>query len=304
MSEVRTYEALETIGALSLAVAACGAGDPGRGASGLSAGFGAPSYGDESSGGADGDADGDAGEDDPRGEPEPGEDGESDGGASDGAGPQGDTDPPFEGPRPILFVHGSFGGAEEFDVMRERLIADGWASDHAVSLQISDPWFGCNVDNANEIAVAVQDLQQATGAPTVDIVAHSMGSLSSRHYIKSLGGAGNVHTFVSLGAPHGGVWKACAGATAPLWLPEGVPLDACSFVEMCPLSQFLADLNAAPATPAPVRWTSICSTMDTVVPATSCAGLDGAHYVEFDHLEHAQLLTDVGVYDAILAALD
>lgn len=301
---MKAHEGWGTVVAVSLAVAACGMGaDPGSSATGPLGGFGSPAAaGDSSTGGGESEAD----PDDPRDEPETGEDGDSDGDAAEdpGADPPPDMGAELEGPRPVLFVHGSFGGAEEFDVMRERLIADGWAPGSVVSLQISDPWFGCNVDNASEIAMAVEDLGETTGADLVDIVAHSMGSLSSRHYIKSLGGTAQVHTFVSLGGPHAGVWTACAGATTPLWLPEGVPLDACSFVEMCPLSPFLDALNSAPSTPAPVRWTSICSTADAVVPASSCAALEGAQYVEFDHVEHAQLLTDPTVYDAIRSALD
>jgi len=49
-----------------------------------------------------------------------------------------------------------------------------------------------NAATAQEVSREVQELQAATGAAKVDIASHSMGGLSSRYYLKNLGGTANV----------------------------------------------------------------------------------------------------------------
>ena len=57
------------------------------------------------------------------------------------------------------------------------------------------------------MAQRVNEIKAATGAAKVDIITHSMGGLSSRYYIKNLGGAANVDDWVSLAGPnHGTTW--------------------------------------------------------------------------------------------------
>ena len=43
-----------------------------------------------------------------------------------------------------------------------------------------------------------------TGAARVDLIGHSQGGLVGRYYIKYLGGASEVDSMISLGAPHYG----------------------------------------------------------------------------------------------------
>ena len=58
--------------------------------------------------------------------------------------------------------------------------------------------------DAEEVKSQVESLLKATGATKVDIIAHSMGSLNSRWYIKFLGGEAKVDDWVSLGGPNHG----------------------------------------------------------------------------------------------------
>ena len=55
------------------------------------------------------------------------------------------------------------------------------------------------MDNAETIGQLVESVQAQTCQPRVDIVAHSMGTISSRYYIKNLGGLDEVNTYVTLG---------------------------------------------------------------------------------------------------------
>lgn len=198
-------------------------------------------------------------------------------------------------PDPVLFVHGINGSSSEFDLLRMRLVADGWPADRLFALDFADPQWGCNVDNADAIAAEVTRIRQATGAARIDLVAHSMGTLSSRHYIKHLGGTEVVNTYVTLGGLHHGNRLSCLN-----------PLDVCVWQELCPTKPFLTALNADPATPGALAWVSIYSADDETVP-TSSAHLDGAENIEVRGVGHAGpggLTEDEGVYREVRRVLE
>src|SRR6185295_1521779 len=97
-------------------------------------------------------------------------------------------------------VHGYTSNAGAWDTMKSRFLADGWTFNQLFAYTFSSTTSNANV--ANDIANRVNQIKAATGATKVDIIAHSMGSLSSRYYIKNLGGAANVDDWVSLGGPN------------------------------------------------------------------------------------------------------
>lgn len=86
---------------------------------------------------------------------------------------------------PILFVHGHGADPSVFDDMIEHLEARGYPADHLLAVELA-PNDGANVPAAErELAPAVEELVARTGGGAdgrVDIVAHSMGALSSRWY--------------------------------------------------------------------------------------------------------------------------
>ncbi len=160
--------------------------------------------------------------------------------------------------RPIVFVHGINGSLANFAVMIDSLAAHGWPKSSLVARTLPDPAWGCNADNAKTIASWVAELMKQTGASQVDLVVHSMGGLSSRHFMKHLGGAALVRTYVSFGSMHHGLGPSCFS-----------PLDICVWKELCQSGPFVADLDAPPATPGPARWVSIFSTDDGTVPVAT-----------------------------------
>lgn len=178
-------------------------------------------------------------------------------------------------PRPVIFIHGIGGNSGEYAVMIDRLVADGWPRDWLVAIDFPRPRWGCNVDNADIIQDTVQDVLTRTGQARVDIVAHSMGIVSSRHYIKNLGGTAFVNTYVTLGGMHHGVQSSCLN-----------PLPVCVWEEICPTKPFLMDLNADPATPGMLYWVSIFSTDDDRIPIESSM-LDGAENILLTGPTHA-----------------
>lgn len=183
---------------------------------------------------------------------------------------------------PILFVHGANGSAGDFAEMRARFQADGWRE--GVELFAFD--YSSTVTNvavAQDIRNNVKYIMEKTGAGKVDIVAHEMGSLSSRFYIRHFAGLANVDAWVSLGGPNHGTTREL-GCTA-------IPCQ-----EMVVGSAFLAVLNAEVEGPPPPRyatWASPCD--ERVEPRTSPAIWDAANYVT-SCLSNADLLRDAGVY--------
>ena len=180
--------------------------------------------------------------------------------------------------RPVILVHGINGSSAEFATMIDRLETAGWPADRIYPFDAVDAAWGCNVDNAEAIAaLADQALTEHPCESRVDVVAHSMGTLSTRYFIKNLGGTDVVNTYVTLGGMHHGL-------ASPCWAPEF--LGICVWTELCESGKFVAQLNEAPATPGDLFWVSIYGTADATVPNAS-SELDGAENIVIEGVEHA-----------------
>ncbi len=199
------------------------------------------------------------------------------GGASANGGDGGTGGIPDPGPDPILFIHGVNGEASNYDVMIERFLADGWPADYLIARTFDDPSWGCNVDNADTIKVWVAEILQATGRPRIDLVAHSMGTLSSRTFVKNLGGSHSVNTYATLGGMHHGLASSCS---------PPFPFKPCIWTEICESDVFVGQLNEPPSTPGDLHWVSLYSKSDETIPVSS-AMLPGAENIVFDGVDHS-----------------
>lgn len=149
-----------------------------------------------------------------------------------------------------------------------------------------------NVDVAQQIGDAIEALRARTGARKVDIVAHSMGAISSRYYLERLRGTDAVDAWVSLGGVNEGT----------IWAYGCFLLQSCQ--EMVPTSSLLAGLNRAFPPSGATRfgaWWSPCDT--AIVPATN-AQLPGAVNTETRCIGHSDLKTDATVFAQVLDFLD
>jgi triacylglycerol lipase len=192
---------------------------------------------------------------------------------------------------PILFVHGFAGSASNWDTMIDRLRAAGYpAALRAFSYNSAQS----NVTIAQQVAQQANRLRADTGAAEVDIVAHSMGSLSSRYYLKNLGGTANVDDWVSLGGPNHGT------STALL----------CGFLvscrEMLPGSSFLNALNSGDETPGAfdetpggVWYQTVWSPCDEIINPDRSVILQGAINSQTGCVGHLGLLTSQAVFDTV-----
>ena len=200
-----------------------------------------------------------------------------------------DTVSPPSGPLPvlrhdpILFVHGYLGNNGNWQQMEDRFRADGWQDVELYAYNYS--FIDSNASSAAEIRDQVDRIITTTGATKVDIIAFSMGSISSRYYLKNLGGAGKIDAWVSLAGPNHGTTDVTN---------QDCQTTPCK--EILPGSAFLTALNAIDETPGLVRyatWRSPCD--QTIIPGESVI-LSGATNSVSSCIAHLDFLTDATVY--------
>lgn len=136
----------------------------------------------------------------------------------------------------------------------------------------------------------IAEIKARTGAKQVDIVAHSMGGLISRYYIKNLGGEGQVERLVMLATPNHGTIVSYLGPSA-------------GAKQMHPGSDFLKTLNAGDESPGAIKYTSIRGGLDEIVIPHSSPILEGAenHYSRF--AAHGTIFIDPPTWRYLNAAL-
>ena len=169
--------------------------------------------------------------------------------------------------------------------MVSRFKTDGYADTELVNW--SYDFHVSNATTAALIKTKVDSMIAATGATKVDIITHSMGSLSARYYMKNLGGTDRVDALVSLGgANHGTQTAIFCGDT--------------SCFEMRPSSSFLTQLNAKDETPGKApRYATWWSSCDNVIIPQSSTKLIGATNNQTACIDHSALHEDPTVYTQV-----
>ena len=192
---------------------------------------------------------------------------------------------------PILFVHGYGGNGGNWQEMRSKFVADGWQTFELYAYNYS--FTASNATSAAEIRDQVDDIIRRTGAKKVDIIAFSMGSVSSRYYLKSLDGAQRVDAWVSLAGPNHGT--------------DAADNRNCQFTpcrEIVPGSPFLTALNSGDETPGLVRYGTWRSPCDATINPDESVILAGATNTLTSCLGHLDFLADGTVYREVRAFVD
>jgi triacylglycerol esterase/lipase EstA (alpha/beta hydrolase family) len=183
---------------------------------------------------------------------------------------------------PILFVHGYTSNAATWNTVISRFQADGWESNRLFAYTFSSTQSNATI--AQAVAQRVNEIKAATGAAKVDIITHSMGGLSSRYYIKNLGGGANVDDWVSLAGPnHGTTWAYGCFFFSP-----------CN--QMIPGSSFLNQLNSGDETPGAVNYGTWWSTCDELINPDTSTILSGATNTNVGCLSHSGVKDSAAVY--------
>jgi len=190
---------------------------------------------------------------------------------------------------PVLLLHG-YGCNSGYWARLVPLLDAAGISHASIDLE---PVGGSIDDYAAAVERTVEALRAATGARRVAIVAHSMGGLVARAWMRAHGSA-RVARLVTLGTPHGGTVLARfgPGANAQQMRRDGSWLQALASSE-------------DPAMRALV--TSIYTHHDNIVSPQDSSVLPGARHIAFGGVGHVALGHNPRVLDAVmgeLAALD
>jgi triacylglycerol lipase len=201
-------------------------------------------------------------------------------------------DPPVSPPDvrttvPVLLVPGWFDTARELAALRIRLLSAGWT--HVETLTFRERT-GSNREHAAEIDSMVTAMVARTGASEVDIVAHSMGGLATRWYLKTRPQA-PVRRAVFIASPHRGT------LSAVLAWGEGSE-------EMLPESAFLDSLNHGRVLPPGVSAITIRTRIDTHVFPPESATLPGVPDHSVCCPTHAGMLHDAEVFRLVSEFLE
>lgn len=186
---------------------------------------------------------------------------------------------------PTLFVHGYTSNAATWNTVISRFQADGWEANRLFAYTFSSS--KSNALIAQDVRTRVNEILAATGASKVDIITHSMGGLSTRYYIKNLGGQNTVDDWVSLAGPnHGTTWAYGCWFSSP-----------CN--QMIPGSSFLNALNSGDETPGAVNYGTWWSSCDELINPDTSTILSGATNTNVGCLSHSGVKDSATVYAQI-----
>jgi triacylglycerol lipase len=185
---------------------------------------------------------------------------------------------------PILFVHGWAENESLWTTMISNFSREGWTREELNNWRYNTSQ--SNVTTAREVRTKVEAILAATGASRVDIIAHSMGSLNTRYYLKNLAGTEKVDDWVSLGGPNHGTSTAnfCGEA---------------SCVEMRVGSTFLRELNATDETPGAVHYGTWWSSCDEIINPDESVLLTGATNTAAGCVTHVGLTSNATVFTGV-----
>ena len=221
-------------------------------------------------------------------------------------------------PRPVVLVHGTLGNRstnwQTYGPLRKNSGYCVFSLTYGATVPVPYPGaFGGLGDiraSARELGVFVDRVLAATGAAKVDLVGHSQGTLMPDYWVKFLGGAPKVRSYISL-AP---LWHGTASSGPPPQMSAAFPNPFDSFGpafgQMSTGSPFLTQLRAGGVAVPGVRYVNIMTKYDELVkPYTSGIEPGMTNIVLQDHCkqdytEHFEIAADKNATIFVLNALD
>jgi triacylglycerol esterase/lipase EstA (alpha/beta hydrolase family) len=190
-----------------------------------------------------------------------------------------------DGHPPLVFVHGLGGNRGNFLLMAWYLRMKGRKRSYKIHF---DP--GQSIpDMASALARFIRAVKKATGAPRVEIVAHSLGGIVARLAIERRRLASSVATLVTLGTPHKGTYPARYANTV-------------NTREIRPDSALIRELNKQPW-PKGVRGVTFWSKGDLFVLPAESAAAPGTQTVDMTPFTHYSYLIDPKCFAAVARVL-
>lgn len=203
----------------------------------------------------------------------------------------------------VLLLHGFFQTRAIFDLMEERLRADGFG---VVSFDLGGilgRFNSIGIDPLGQlIGEKVERLCERYGMSGLHVVGHSKGGLVARRWVQHLGGIKRVRSVITLGTPHHGTPTALAGYAL------GIATVSPNPGELLPRSSLIQAL-AQDAFPAHIPLTSIYSRHDLVCPWWCSVLRPREQEGNLENIEvlgpgHSELCTDPHVYGVVIERLE
>lgn len=191
---------------------------------------------------------------------------------------------------PVLLVHGYGGNGAYWNALAGRL-KTARISHAAIDLE---PMTAAIDDYAAQLAEGVKTLKQRSGAAQVIIVAHSMGGLAARAYLRQHGHA-DVARLITLGTPHHGTGLAGFGIGS-----NAAQMARVGRGEQGRPGAWLASLAAMEDGARRALVTSIFSHHDNIIAPQTSARLPGAKNIELGGVGHVALGRARRVLDRVL----
>jgi triacylglycerol esterase/lipase EstA (alpha/beta hydrolase family) len=223
-------------------------------------------------------------------------------------------------PHPVVLVHGTFANATDNWLAFAPYLEDRgycvFSFDYG-QLPGVPVFYGLGpIDkSAEQLQAFVDKVLAATGTAKADLVGHSQGGMMPRYYLKFLGGAAKVNTFVGIAPDNHGTTLDGLANLLPYFPGASDLLSASTpgLADQIAGSAFLTKLNAGGDTVSGVHYTVIATKYDEVVTPYSSQFLSGSdvHNVLLQDLcpidlsEHALIgLTDRIAFHEVANALD
>lgn len=187
---------------------------------------------------------------------------------------------------PVLLLHGIGCNGGVWTGMRALLAREGIGPVYAMSY---GPPFIAIPATAPQIAAKIDQIERDTGASSVVIVAHSMGGLVARSYLRAYGPS-HVKRLVTIATPHAGSMHA------------GL-MSGASLIDMRPGSAYLATLAQPTDGEKAVPTVSIWSWHDTMVTPQSSSRLPYGENVVLSKVAHNALIGDRSVQRLVAAEI-
>lgn len=225
-------------------------------------------------------------------------------------------------PRPVVLVHGTGGNRSTNWQTYGPLLKNHGYCVFALTYGVPDPTVppadqlgGMNDmrSSARELRTFVNRVLRSTGADKVDLVGHSQGTLMPQYYVRYLGGARFVHSYISL-APlwHGTQSEPTGILTMALAVFGDRPTPYCvACGQFQPGSDFMAEIwRGGRVATAGVHYTNIVTRYDELVVPYSSGIQAGMTNIVLqdrcaqDFTEHFQIAADRNATQIVLNRLD
>ncbi|EGF32691.1 putative lipase transmembrane protein [Oxalobacteraceae bacterium IMCC9480] len=191
---------------------------------------------------------------------------------------------------PVLLIHGYGCNSAYWRSMSQRL-SDANITHHGIDLE--PPLAGID-SYVPAIARAIDTLARDSHCDQVILVAHSMGGLISRAYLREHG-CDRIAAVITLGTPHHGTALARGGI--------GInSQQMCCSADNTP-SAWLQQLAGSETTQTRGLFTSIYSHHDNIVSPQYSAHLDGATNLAVAGIGHVALGMNSGIQDRVIARI-